>query len=222
VDKAWERDYEDSLTSDDNPRLMGVDVGFTFDPGAYIIRKGNVIEDAAEFANLDPVPFADFIMARFDTGERIDHICVDSDGNGYPIYDILFRAGYPVIPVRASEVIKTRNICRKNRDWFWWKCGVFFRDYRVKFKYKTPEMEKLCVELCQPGYKKENGEIKVESKKELYSRGIKSPNLADALNVTFDFDSMFRREPDEIKKVDSYRALRKGRKRAIGLSWMTV
>ena len=51
------------------------------------------------------------------------------------------------------------------------------------------EDEDLVGELTTPKYSiLSNGSIKVESKQEMKDRGVKSPNLADAWNLTFASD----------------------------------
>jgi phage terminase large subunit len=72
------------------------------------------------------------------------------------------------------------------RAQFWW----LMRD---KFKEKAisiPNDSTLISELSQPLYFfNENGKIKIESKKDMRSRGIKSPNIADALMLSFYIDT---------------------------------
>lgn len=45
--------------------------------------------------------------------------------------------------------------------------------------------DQLMKELKSPTYRLQGGSIRVEEKEEMKKRGLKSPNLADALNLTF-------------------------------------
>ena len=45
--------------------------------------------------------------------------------------------------------------------------------------------KQLRDEILAPTYKIQNGEIRIESKDDMKKRGLRSPNLADALNLTF-------------------------------------
>jgi hypothetical protein len=63
-----------------------------------------------------------------------------------------------------------------------------------------------------PTYKISNGKIKVEDKDEMKKRGVRSPNLADALNLTFyqDFDLFavnYRVGNAASKRRDSYHSV---------------
>ena len=55
------------------------------------------------------------------------------------------------------------------------------------FPNHLPKQSQLLVEeLSAPGYDfNSRGALKIESKKEMRKRGIKSPNIADALSMTF-------------------------------------
>ena len=77
--------------------------------------------------------------------------------------------------------------CSRLRDWLWWKCRKFFRSRSVKFTGSFADLvwRQLKDEIMTPTYKIMNGKIKVEDKDELKKRGVRSPNLADALNLTF-------------------------------------
>ena len=58
---------------------------------------------------------------------------------------------------------------------------------------KPPAWHQLRLELMEPTYKIVNGRAVAESEDGMKKRGLKSPNLADALNTTFyqDYD-LFR------------------------------
>ena len=94
---------------------------------------------------------------------------------------------------------------KKNRDMFvnlkaqaWWQLGDRFRNTYDAVNGKPydhekliclpsdlPSLEKLKAELAQPRRCFVNGKVKVESKEDMKKRGIKSPNLADALVMCF-------------------------------------
>lgn len=92
---------------------------------------------------------------------------------------------------------------KKNEDMFlnlraemWWALRKrFIRTWEHKNKVKThapddlisiPNDRELANELSQPKYQfTTNGKIKIESKKDMKKRGIKSPNKADALGMCF-------------------------------------
>jgi len=57
-------------------------------------------------------------------------------------------------------------------------------------------LAKLCAELAQPRREYLNGKIKIESKEHMRKRGVKSPNLADALVMAF--------APEEVSMFDMF------------------
>ena len=94
---------------------------------------------------------------------------------------------------------------KKNKDMFlnlkaqaWWFISDRFRNTynAVNGKQYDPEklicipsnlphVDKLCAELSQPRREYLNGKVKVESKKDMKTRGIPSPNLADAFIMAY-------------------------------------
>jgi len=92
---------------------------------------------------------------------------------------------------------------RKNRDMFsnlkaqlWWEMRRRFektyehvngvKQYPLSELISIPNHPKLISELSQPKFEfDESGKIKIESKKAMKTRGLKSPNWADALIIAF-------------------------------------
>jgi hypothetical protein len=72
--------------------------------------------------------------------------------------------------------------CARLRDELW----VSVRDWLDARSCKLPDDEELLKDLTAPSYSfLSNGKLKVEGKSELKSRGIGSPDTADALCLTF-------------------------------------
>jgi hypothetical protein len=104
------------------------------------------------------------------------------------------------------------GVCAKLRDWLWWKCRKFFRTRNVKFAGRPdhPAWKQLKDEILEPTYKIQNGQIKIEGKDEMKKRGLRSPNLADALNLTFHgdhdlFNVKYTAPAGRFGKADAYR-----------------
>ncbi len=132
-------------------------------------------------------------------GSKFDEL---NTAHGIQVQHTKFNAGSAVM---NPEAIYTGTI--KNKDQFanlkaqtWWtvadrfrntynavKNGQKFRDDElISISSQTPMLEKLKSELSTP--KREfdgNGRVKVESKKDLAKRDVKSPNLADAFVMLF-------------------------------------
>lgn len=181
-------------------RRMGIDPAWTGDDDTgVVIREGNEILHVESWHGFDTVESFERAKVIFDEWD-CDYVHIDTIGVGAGIYDNFCHApyrnriGYPAIRVHASESAPEDKDgkCAKLRDWLWWKCRRFFRDKQVSFAgySNDSEWDSLRVELISPTYKIQNGLIKAEGKEEMKKRGLKSPNLADALNLTFyqDYD----------------------------------
>jgi hypothetical protein len=159
-----------------------------------VIREGDEILHVEFWHGYDIVETFHRARMLFEEWD-CDEICIDTIGVGAGLYDMFCHAmykgkiGYPTIRVHCSERAPEDEDgdCAKLRDWLWWKCRKFFRTKSVKFagSYDDPTWKQLRDEILSPTYKIQNGQIKVEGKDEMKKRGLRSPNLADALNVTF-------------------------------------
>jgi hypothetical protein len=64
----------------------------------------------------------------------------------------------------------------------WYRC----KDWLAKRDCKLPKNDDLISELCSVRYTfSSNGKAQVESKDEMRKRGLRSPDLADSLMLTF-------------------------------------
>ena len=208
VSQAWETMRANDTT---RPRILGVDPGGNITPAGIVQRRGADIEHAERLYGMEPQPLATYVMDYFDAqtkaGKKIDYIAVDSIGIGAGVHSILISKQYPSISVKASEAAPKHGIqCLKMRDWLWWQARSFFRDYAVCFCHDDDEMRELAKEITLPQQKPyKNGKLSIESKEDLEKRGFKSPNLADALNLTFKLDYQFAPPEPKPEEVDVYK-----------------
>lgn len=205
VDNAMDRD----ITPDKKAlRIMGVDPSRQGgDPAGVVIRDGWLIRDLIEFRKLDTVELADEISQLFIEWE-CDVVYIDTIGNGAGVYDLLKRR-FPG-KVRSVDVsTKPKNNRKKFhrlRDELWWNVRTIFEQGTIAIPKKLRLSKKLHNELCimkrEPDDDSNSGKIKIESKAKMKSRGMKSPNLADALMITtFSKDAAYRPgEPENGKK----------------------
>lgn len=180
-------------------RRMGVDPAWTGDDDTgLVVREGDRILHAESWHGSDLVESFDRIRLRFREW-RCDEIYIDAIGVGAGIYDMLNHAvwngriGYPVTKVIVSGKApdEGKEACGTLRDWLWWRCRQYFRTRSPVFcgREDEPGFAQLRQELAGPTYRIQRGRIIAESKDEMKKRGLRSPNLADALNTTFYGDS---------------------------------
>ena len=176
------------------PIIWGVDVArFGDDSTALAKRQGNhQIALTREWYGKDTMQTVGLIKHEWDIcspSERPASINVDVIGIGAGVVDRLRELNLPVYGCNVAEspAVNTRadEQYSRLRDELWFKG----RDWLAALDCKLLDDEDLIGEMTVPRFEiLSNGTIKVESKKELKARGVKSPNLADAWLLTFASD----------------------------------
>lgn len=186
VDAAMERD----IAYDPNvPLVYGVDIArFGDDRTVLCKRRGNVVLEFRKWSNADTMETVGRIMAqaRVDSPEII---LVDSIGIGAGVADRLREvigglpgAGIDVRDVNVAEASAMNQSAAKLRDELW----LEVRDWLSARACKLPKDDDLRMELSSIRYNfLSNGKIKVEAKQDMKRRGLRSPDMADALCLTF-------------------------------------
>lgn len=190
--------------------IIGVDVGrFGDDPSVIYPRKGRdaVTHPPEILYGSDTMQTAAKVAATF-LRLNASIVMVDSGGVGGGVVDRLRQLRIPVVEVDFGSAPdggdpndgtkyanKRAEIWGRMRDWL--KTGC------IPPKIHGLE-ESLVDELTGPTYGMNNAEaIQLESKKEMRKRGVKSPNVADALACTFAFPYFepTRYEVEELPKA---------------------
>lgn len=195
--------------------VISVDVGGAGDgdPTILMVHHGPRLLDIYEFRSLDTYQIANWVQGiAYDVEPAC--ILIDAIGIGTGVANDLRHQTYlNVIDVNVSEVYSLSEPDRfhKRRDELWWR----LRERFEKRNISIPNDDELIGELSTPKWAPLNGKVKVEGKKELRSRGIASPNKADALMLAQHYTR------------DTYRRMRQptpGRRRMAGGrdTWRTV
>jgi hypothetical protein len=175
--------YRDVSVNPNAPTVWGLDVArFGSDRSALTIRQANVVSDIQVWRNLDLMQLCGAVVAQYEgSSTKPSEILVDSIGLGAGVVDRLRELGLPVLGVNVSEspaVGSYRNL----RAELWYRC----KDWLAKRDCKLPKNDDLISELCSVRYTfSSNGKAQVESKDEMRKRGLRSPDLADSLMLTF-------------------------------------
>jgi hypothetical protein len=166
------------------PLMMGIDVArFGDDKSAITFRRGRVVYPQIVFGQCDVVDVVGrVIRAIEDWGETPAQIAVDTIGIGAGVADLL-RRKYPrrVVDVNSSlRLSDGQNYNLRARMW---------RDLREYLKNGAviPNDPELSTDLTALQYEFRGGALLMESKDEAKRRGIKSPDRADSLALTFAF-----------------------------------
>ena len=187
VESAIHRDIE--VTPDEKP-IWGLDVArFGSDKTALCKRYGNVVTEITSWQGLDLMQTVGRVMAEYEglpPSMRPKEILVDSIGVGGGVVDRLRELGAPVRGINVGEAPAMGKTHMNLRSELWFKTKGWLEDRSCKL----PKNEQLLAELTAIRYSfTSSGKMKAESKDEMRKRGLKSPDLADALCLTMASDA---------------------------------
>lgn len=164
------------------PVIMGIDVArFGNDKTCFTFRQGRVLLRQIVFGGMDVVDVAGRAKdeVRAQLGD-VAQIAVDTIGIGSGVADILRRDfGDMVVDVNSAlRMSDGQHYNLRARMW---------RDMRewVKAGASIPNDSELITDLTALQYGYKGGELLLESKQDAKKRGIKSPDRADSLALTF-------------------------------------
>lgn len=174
---------------------VGVDPArFGNDKFAVTIRRGRIVLKIVETQNLDSIQGAAFVRSLIEPyGERPEQIAVDEIGVGAGVVDQL-KGWYGSIVVGINSSIRmdgektrdnmmtnvsTETIYYNTRAFMWGEMREWMKGASV------PVDHELKAELTAIRYGYRGGSLLLESKDDMRKRGVKSPNKADSLALTF-------------------------------------
>ena len=198
-------------------KVLGVDPArHGGDKTVLLLRQGSVILDIQTFAKLDGVEVADLVIDYVYRNE-VEACFVDTVGVGGPIYDMLKRSnGCKWVSVESSRRTKDPDKFPRLRDELWWACREWFATENPCI----PDDVDLINQLTDIKYSDESGKIKVEGKSMMKKRVGGSPDIADALNLTFYHDDRrYIRTKMDLYNFDDYSA---GSEAVGDLAYMSV
>lgn len=165
--------------------IMGVDVArYGDDESVICFRRGRdaYSEPWLTFRKLDTMELAARVAEHFNR-MKPDALFVDETGVGAGVVDRLRQLGYPVIPVnfgsrpdgltQAKVANKRAEMWVRMREWMREGAGI-------------PDDDRLEAQLTGVMYRHNaDNALLLESKEDMKKRGLPSPDLADALAITF-------------------------------------
>jgi len=176
-----------SQVADKNdPLLIGVDVARFGDNYTVIFPRMGMDAKSWQYRKynrLDNVQVAEKVIEMVHSfrmqGKNVSGLFIDGGGLGAGPVDILRRLGYNPIDVNFGKTAIDRRY-RRWGDQMWGN----MRDSLLRLS--LPNSLDLKTQLTQREYNvDDNGQITLESKKIMKERGVPSPDIADALALTF-------------------------------------
>ena len=217
VEEALEKQVTQSLFYP----VWGVDVArYGSNKTALAKRQGNhLLEPVKMWSRQDTMSTVARIVDEYEMTPhelRPYEIYVDVVGMGAGVVDRLAELKFPVvgINVQGGSAWKEVNLNLKSDLW----CRA--RDWFLQQNVSIPNQPELVEQLVAVGYKYQNGKFRVESKEDLMSRSVASPDAADAFVLTFagGYDIL---QEEVVHQVENVRK-RYQRRFKPNLSWMAL
>jgi hypothetical protein len=166
------------------PLVIGCDPArYGDDRTAIVWRRGRVVFKLRTMAKKNTMQVAG-ILAKIIDDDKPVKAFIDIVGLGVGIYDRLVELGYGdiVVGVQASERADEDDLYINKRAEMW--CRM--RDWFAGKPVRVPDNDELQADLVEPGYTYDSkSRIKIESKEQIKKRAGLSPDIADALSMTF-------------------------------------
>lgn len=164
------------------PLLMGVDVArFGDDESVIAYRRGRDArtKNPKTYKGVDTSTLAVHVANAIEC-ENPDAVFIDGAGVGGGVIDRLRQLGYKVIEVQAGSSADAADKYLNKRVEMW---GLLREWLKTGCLSKNEQLEG---ELIAPEYEiTPKGQIKLEPKESMKKRGVASPDMADALALTF-------------------------------------
>lgn len=180
-------------------RLLGVDVArFGDDQSVIIRRQGLAASGLKKYRQLDTMAFAAVIVQEIKDYNP-DAVFVDSVGIGAGVVDRLNQLGYGrlVMPVNAGERPMDAEQYKNLRSEMWCKMRDWLKDGGA-----MPDDQELKDDLTAPEYQYDSRDrLALERKEDMKSKGLASPDSADALAMTFAYPVHIDRREQRIREL---------------------
>lgn len=163
------------------PIVMGVDVArFGDDSSIILVRHGRKILAIKKYRELDLMSLAAMVIEAI--AEYKPHaVFVDGAGVGGGVIDRLKQLAFHPLEVQAGSKASAPEQFINLRAEMWWR----MRDWLATADIPKNELElKTDLTGIQYGYT-DKMQIRMERKKDMKSRGLASPDIGDALSLTF-------------------------------------
>lgn len=190
------------------PRHLGVDPArFGDDRTSLCLRQGRLVPWIKSYSKKDTMQVAGIVKTTIEElkleGRLGDRVFIDVGGLGAGVYDRL-RETIPdkalLVSVNSSEspfdAVKYTN----KRAEMWGETKLWLENQPASI----PDSDELHADLTQIKYSYDsNNALVMEKKQDMKKRGLRSPDCADALGLTFARPPA-QPTPDEQENNDSY------------------
>lgn len=166
-------------------KVLGVDVArYGEDKTVILYREGNKVTKVEKYVKEDTMQTAGRVVNAIQTFKP-EVTQIDVIGVGAGVFDRLKELGHTVEPFNSSEKPENEEALERfanvRAEAYW---GL--RERIINDEIDIPDDEELVGELANLKYKfTSSGKLQIESKEDMKKRGVKSPDIADALMIAF-------------------------------------
>lgn len=162
------------------PVILGVDVArYGPDRSVIVLRQGLYSDILWQGRGVDTMELADIVASCWHE-RKADAVMVDVVGVGGGVVDRLRQMGLEPLPINSGGASALKN-CLNKRAEMWWR----LRDWLASGAC-LPHNDDLRDDLVGPEYQyNSKGLCQLEKKEDMAKRGLSSPDVADALAMTF-------------------------------------
>ena len=164
------------------PVILAVDVArFGSDQSVLLVRRGAKVDKIEAYRGLDTMQLTGHVAAAIDSLSP-QRVSVDEVGLGAGVVDRLKELGYPVRGINVGRSARHRDVYANLRAEGYWRLRELFSQGAISI----PSDSELIGQLSALRYTyNSRGQVIIESKEEARSRGLPSPDRADALMLAF-------------------------------------
>ena len=172
-------------------RVGGCDPArFGSDRTAFCIRQGRVVQHVQSYSQKDTMEVVG-LCVQYLTQWQLDKLFIDVVGLGAGVFDRLKELGFGhrivAVNAAASPMNKDKYLNKRAEMW------DALRSWLADTPCSLPNLDSLHSDLSMPGYSyNSQGRLQIEKKETMRKRGLKSPDEADALALTFALPVMTR------------------------------
>lgn len=181
VEKAMERKFYNERMWNDLPKVIGVDVARFGDSESVIVkRQGLQVVEIKKYREIDLMSLA-AIVGR-EINEWGAHACfVDVTGIGAGVVDRLRQMQYPITEINFGARAERADLYKNKRAEIWARMRDWLQEGGAMMPDDRLKSQLIGVEYCFDSADR----IQLERKEDLIERGLESPDIADALALTF-------------------------------------
>jgi hypothetical protein len=165
-------------------KIAGVDFAAGGDCNVLCVRDGNKVLPITAWRERDTMSAVGRFIVEFKKhGLKAEDIYADASGLGMPMCDALAEAGWEVQRVNFGSTAYDNDAYTNRASEMWYGMAKKIEAAEIIL----PEDDELTAQLtCRRSLVNSKGKLGVESKDSMRSRGLASPDRADALALCLD------------------------------------